>query len=257
MKQIILLATALAAVLVFWLTTRPLIAGSVSFQEASVWLWPLILLAILTGLLALSFLLLDSRAIWLVIALNLIIFILLFNPKEVVAWGGAAVALLFQFSAWKITKRENENHLRLNLKSILRPGIARLTASFLILISFAYFLSGGVREAAQKKELPESIRRTVQVIVGNYVSENLEGQNPSLRARGTETALKQINRFLDPYFIYLPPILAFSLFLILQGLSAVFIWLALVWVLPVFWVLKLLKLVKIKKEPKEAEVVEF
>lgn len=257
MKQFILLAITLVAAFIFWLITKPLIIGMANFQAVSVWLWPLILLVILVGMLALFLLLLEARMIWLGVALNLIIFALLFNPKEVIVWGGVAVAFLFQLSAWKIIKKESGNRLHLNLKSILLPGIGRLVTSILILVSFAYFLSSDVQKATQRKELPEVVRKTVQVVVGSYISENSESQNPSLRARATETMLAQITNFLKPYFVFLPPILAFSLFLILQGLRVVFVWLAIFWTLLVFWVLKLLKLVKIEKEEKEAEVIEF
>lgn len=256
-KKIFLLATIFLAALIFWLMVKPLMTGPVDFQEISIWLWLLVLLAILTGTMALSFLLLKPKMIWLAIASNLAIFILFFNPREAIVWGGAMAALLFQIFAWRAIGGENGNRLRLDLKSVLRPGLVRLVTSILILISFGYFLSGGVREAAQRKELPEAIRKTVQMVVGNYVSENLESQSPSLRAKAAEKLLDQINNFLKPYFVFLPPILAFSLFLVLRGLSAIFVWLAVFWALLIFWVLKLLKLVKIEKEPKEAEVIQF
>lgn len=262
-KQFILLVVTSLATLVFWLVIKQLMEGSFPtswrMEEVSIWFWSLILLVSLAGLLALSLLLLDSRTVWLTLVMNLLLFAVIFNPKEIMVWGGAAVALFFQFSAWQLIRREGKNRLRLDLKSMIRLGVGRLITSILILISFAYFLSNGVQEAAQKRELPKVVRETVQIVVGGYIGENLEVKNPSasLRAQATETVLKQITLFLNPYFIYLPPVLAFSLFLALQGLSAIFIWLAIILALLVFWVLKLLKLVKIERELKEAEVINF
>lgn len=257
LKQIILLVVTTVAALVFWLVTKPLIEGPLNFQAVETWLWPLVLLCLLGGLLALSFLLLDKRATWLAMGLNLVIFAILFNPREIITWGGVAIALFFQLYARKVIQGEKNNHLRVNLKLTVDPGLRRLITSILILVSFGYFLSSGVQAAAQNKELPGAVRKTVQVVVGSYVGENLETQSPSLRAQATETVLSQITNFLDPYFIFLPPILAFSLFLILQGLSAVFIWLAVAMTLFLFWLLKILRVVKIEKASKEADVINF
>ena len=145
----------------------------------------------------------------------------------------------------------------MDLKLTIDHGLRRLITSILILVSFGYFLSSGVQQIVDKKELPGAVRKTVQVVVGSYVSENLEHENPSLRAQVTEGVLNQITNFLKPYFVFFPPVFAFGLFLILQGLSAIFIWLAIVMALLVFWLLKLLKLVKIEKESKEAEIINF
>ncbi len=257
LKQFLLVALTSVAALVFWMVTKPLIVGPVNFQETFFWLWPLTLLVILAGLMALSFLLLEPKIIWLVMALNLIIFALLFNPKEITIWGGVALAFFFQFSAREITRKEKNNRLRFNFPSIVWSGVGRLITSILILISLAYFLSSGAQATAQKKELPGAVRQVVEVVVGSYIGENLEGQNPRLRAQATEAVLQKINNFFNPYFVYLPPIFAFSLFLILQGLSIIFIWLAVLWAWLIFWILKLLKIVRIEKEPKEAEVINF
>ena len=256
-KQIVLLVVTSLAALVFWLVTKPLIEGPLNFQEVETWLWPLVFLGILGGLLALSFLLLEQWTAWLVTALNLVIFAFLFYPQEIIIWGGVVIAFFFQLSARKTIQRERNNRLHLDLKLTIDHGLRRLITSILILVSFGYFLSSGVQQIVDKKELPGAVRKTVQVVVGSYVSENLEQENPSLRAQATEGVLNQITNFLKPYFVFFPPVLAFGLFLILQGLSAIFIWLAVIMAWLVFWFLKLLKLVTIEKQPKEAEVINF
>ena len=261
MKQIMLLIATTISALIFWLVTKPFIGQPFSFSGGTlaieIWLWPLVFLVFFAGFEALSFLLLDSKKAWLVIALNLLVFALLFNPKEIIVWMGVLIALLFQFSALQEVKEENKNRLRLNVRSVIHSGMGRLVTSLLILISFAYFLNGGIREAAQKNELPGVVRQAVQLAVGSYVSENLETQNPSLRAQVTEKVLNQITIFLKPYFVFLPPVLAFGLFLILQGLSALFVWLAIIFSMLIFWILKMFKLIKIGTEQKEVETIFF
>lgn len=257
MKQYILLAVAILAALGFWLVTKPLFGQPFSFGQVGSWLWPMVFLAFLTGLMVLSFLLLDSRKSWLVIIINLAVFVFLFNPTEIVLWGGVGMALLLQLSARQAVQGESKNRLRLNLRSALHSGIGRLITSILILVSFAYFLNSGIREEAQRNELPGIVRQAVQVVVAGYIGEGLERQNPSLRAQATETVLNQITNFLKPYFVFVPPVMAFGLFLILQGLSFVFVWLGIILAMLIFWILKLLKLVTIDKETAEKELIKF
>lgn len=255
MKNFVLLAAVAAASFVFWLLIKPVFHQSL--LETRIWLWPLVAMIILAGLTALVYSLLSPRLTWLAVALNLIIFAVLFNPLQPVIWLGAGIALLFQLSARQAIAGESQNRVRFNLRSTLHSGMGRLVTSLLILISFAYFLNSGIREAAERQELPSGVRTTVQVIVGNYIGESLEKQNPRLRAQATEQVLNQITNFLKPYFIFLPPVLAFGLFLILQGLSFIFVWLGIIFAWLVFHILKILKLVKIETETREVEVVKY
>lgn len=255
MKQIVLSAISIATAFLFWLLVKPVFGQA--FSEVKNWLWPLVALAVFSGLTGLTFLLLDRKTVWLVMVLNLIIFALLFNPKEIIVWAGAGIALLFQLSARQAIQSEIQNRLKFDLHSVLHSGLGRFITSILILISFAYFLNSGVREAAERRELPGPVRQTVQTVVGSYIGENLERQNPSLRAEATEKILSEVTNFLKPYFVFIPPVLAFGLFLILQGLSFIFVWLGILVAMLIFWVLKILKLVTMKKETREVEVISF
>ncbi|OGN32650.1 MAG: hypothetical protein A3I92_02150 [Candidatus Yanofskybacteria bacterium RIFCSPLOWO2_02_FULL_43_10b] len=257
MKRIILLLVTVGAAFVFWMVTKPLFEQSFDFQNIGSWLWPLGFLAAFVGLQALVFLLLDRKIVWLSVFLGLGVFAFVFNPKEILVWAGVAIALLLQWSAWRAIKGESQNKLRFHLRSNLHSGMGRLVTSILILISFAYFLNSGIREEVRRRELPNFVRQTVQVVVGNYVDENLEAKSPSLRAQLTEKVLDQITNYLKPYFVVLPPILTFGLFLILQGLSFIFVWLGMILAMLIFRVLKILKLVKIEVESREAEILKF
>src|SRR3989344_6309599 len=122
-KQIVLLVVTSLAALAFWLVAKPLIEGPLNFQQVETWLWPLVFLGILGGLLALSFLLLEQWTAWLVTALNLVIFALLFNPREIIIWGGVVIAFFFQLSARKTIQRERNNRLHLDLKLTIDHGL--------------------------------------------------------------------------------------------------------------------------------------
>ncbi|MBI2676967.1 MAG: hypothetical protein HYX21_03440 [Candidatus Yanofskybacteria bacterium] len=255
-KKILLAGTTCALSLFFWLKAKPWIADPLRFQEVDVWLWPVVMLIAYTALLALSLLLLPKLYKLLAIFFNLAIFLIFFGVDQVIL-AGAGLAFLIQLSAVKAVQNAGENSLRFKFVPALKSGISRLLTSVFILISFAYFLSPGVQASAQNKELPQGIRKTIQIVVGNYIGENLEIQNPRLKAETNNYIISQVTTFLQPYFKFLPPILAFGLFLILQGISVVFVWLAVLLAFIVFWILKMRGLVKIEKKPMEAEIINF
>ncbi len=255
-KKIIFVLVTGASSFVFWWKVLPWINDPLRFQVIGVWLWPLISFVALLALMSLSFLLLPKIFRLGAVFLNFLAFAIFFGTNQILLLG-VAVSFLFQFFAVRATDSEKENRLVFNFSSVLRTGIARLVTSLLILVSFAFFLSVGVQSSVNKKELPLSVQKTIQVVVGNYIGENLEVQNPRLKAETSSQVISQINTFLRPYFKFLPPILAFGLFAVLQGLSFVFVWLAILLAFILFSILKLTGLIKIDKKPKEAEILIF
>lgn len=241
----------------FWFTLKPLFESQDVLQNWFVWFWPFVLGILFLATLCLSFVLLTRSWRLLAIGLNLLIFLIFFGWSYILI-GGAALSLLFQLAAANNIAGEKVNHLKFSLRSIIRPGMARLVTAVLILVSFGYFLSGGVQASAETKKLPEGVQRTIQIIVGNYLGETSSGvDNPNLRARTSREIISQLNQFLKPYFKFLPPVLAFGLFLILQGLSVIFIWLSIFLAFIIFAIMKTTGWVKIEKGSKEAETVIF
>lgn len=256
MKKIVLIAVTVAMAFLFWWKLRPWIDDPLRFGDFDIWLWPVILFVLLAGLSGLSFLLLPKKFKLILVLANFLIFLLFFGVKEILLLG-VAISVLFQWSALNAVQGESNNRLHFKFKSVLKTGMSRLVTSLFILISFAYFVSPVVQASAVKNELPSGIQKTIQILVGNYVGENLEAQNPRLKAETTSLVLRQINNFLKPYFKFLPPILAFALFIVLQGLSVVFVWLSVLLAFLIFIFLKIAGLVKIEKKPKEAETISF
>lgn len=84
--------------------------------------------------------------------------------------------------------------------------------------------------------------------------ENLSPQErEQVESQTVSQVLEQFTVFLGPYIQYLPPILAFGLFLILQGLSFIFVWLAVLISVLLFWTMKKSGFIRIQVVQKEAE----
>lgn len=256
MKKIVLIAVNAVLALFFWWKLGPWIDDPFRFSDSNIWLWPLVLFVLLAAVSGLSFLLLSKKFKLLIILLDVLLFLAVFGTNKFL-FLGIIIFVLFQLTALDTIQNESQNRLQFKFKSVLKTGVSRLVTSFLILISFAYFISPTVQASVSRNELPSNVQKAVQILVGNYVGENLETQNPRLKAETTSLVLRQINSFLKPYFKFLPPLLAFALFIVLQGLGFVFVWLSVLVSFIVFIFLKISGLVKIEKKAKEAETISF
>lgn len=257
LKKLILVVLTIASAFFFWSVVKPWLADPFNWRNISGWLWPAVGLLVFLTLSGLVLLLVEERRWqWLALMVPLGLFVLRFGWAQLVGVG-ILIALLLQLSALRGVHQKKNNHLRFHLTSTLRSGIYRLITAILILLSFAYFLTPAIQTSAQNKELPPGISRTIQGILNSYLSEKPELQNPQLRAQVTREATNQLNTFLRPYYRFLPPLLAFSFYLILQGISFLLVWVTLLLSWLVWSVLKLLKIVTIKKVMREGEAVSF
>ena len=71
----------------------------------------------------------------------------------------------------------------------------------------------------------------------------------------TQEIVKQANSFMEPYFEYAPPALAFGLFLVLWGVGWIFVWLAVFLSLLVFQILQKIKFFKIEEYDIKAQKI--
>lgn len=241
----------------FWLKVKPWLSDPFRWSDVGLWLGPLLLLLFSSSLMALALFLLP-KYYWrlAVLAGPLVFYVFLFGHHRFILLG-MLVALWLGLWAMAIIKKEKENRLVFDLSSILKGGVCRLLTAIFVLISLAYFLTPGAQVAAQSKELPPGMARVVQIVVGNYISGQFKTDDPRFAAQVNEEVLNQLNTFLEPYFQYVPPILALSLFLVLQGLSLVFLWLTLLVSRLIFLILKWFKIITMGKVTKEADVVAF
>ena len=176
-------------------------------------------------------------------------------------WATLPLMLLLQMHAGHGIRLEGEERMKIHIRETMGRGLPSLITSVLIMISVAFFLSPATQTAAQRQQLPESaktfIAKTITTFLGDQVNELPPEQQGDALKQVTDEVLAKINAFLRPYFKYLPPILAFGLFLVLQGLSFIVVWLAALVALGLFAVLKRSGFVRIRLVPKEAEELEF
>src|SRR3989338_1335161 len=170
--------------------------------------------------------------------------------------GVAILAGLLFLSRLSINSELNER-FKINSKTILRRGLMSVVLGIFVLISFAAYQSPLAKEIESSKKLPSGTEVFIRDIVANTIGSRVdtvnEAEKQNIISQITNETFGEINTFLKPYFQYAPPFLAFGLFLILWGLSWIFIWLSVLLGMLIFWILKKTKFVKMEKYSVEAE----
>ena len=126
------------------------------------------------------------------------------------------------------------------------------------MISFAAYQGPLLNEIKDAQQLPSQaqifFKQIVEGTVGQKIKAPAEQRNWIINEIASQT-LQQINGVMKPYFQYAPPILAFGLFLILWGLSFIFIWLGILVGMILYWILKKTHVVRVEEREVKAEVL--
>jgi len=156
-------------------------------------------------------------------------------------------------AADEITERN-----KINIRRSLNVGLFPVVMAFFLIISFAAYQSPGIKNLKNVKQLPSQSEVFIKTIIAKTAGSYVEGspsEKQGIINQISNQTLQSINDFLRPYFKYSPPVVAFGLFLILWGLSWIFVWLSVLLGMFIFWVLKKLKVVKIEEREVKAEVL--
>ena len=172
-----------------------------------------------------------------------------------------AVGALLLFNLWSATRVRREIHERriLNIVDAFYHGLLPVVLGLFIMISFAAYQSPFAEEVKKTDRLPSQAETIVRSIVEKTIGNKVEGTTPQQKQRAIDQVASQtfqeFNRLLRPYFQYAPPVLAFGLFLILWGLSFLFVWAGMVIGMALYWILKRFKVVRIETRQVDAEVL--
>jgi len=221
--------------------------------------WSLGLFLLLISVLVLGYILFQDRR-WAISTTTIIglSFMVFFG------WTGLnLIALLlfmfFNFWAANRVRREIVERKILNIKDAFYHGLTSVVLGMFIMISFAAYQSPLADQIKSAHQLPGQTQIFFQQIVDNTIGQKINASTPGQRQQilneiASQT-FQQFNAFLGPYFQYAPPVLAFGLFLILWGLSFLFIWLGVAIGMLLFGILKMTGLVRIENEDVSAEML--
>lgn len=183
-----------------------------------------------------------------------LVYLLIFSWSYVNLIGVGVIALLFLYAQHNGVE-EIDQRTKINSRMIVRRSASAVVMALFLLVSFAAFQSPVAKGIAEAEQLPSASQKMIRSIVDSIVGNQIP-VGPGKESIITEVAgqtSQQINNLLKPYFKYAPSLLAFGLFLILWGLSWIFVWLSVLVGILIFWILKKTGFVKIEKYNVESE----
>lgn len=255
-KTIVFLAVALTSLLL-WAWLRPWIESPYTFTHAGLWIRPLALLLLSLPIFTLPLILLDRRLYKIISSLIVVgMFFVAFGYAWVYFIGGAALVLLSLY-AERAVRQELASRTTIDARTVFSAGMKPIVTGLLIMISFAYFLSPVVQASARGQELPTNVRKVVEFTVDNLLGRNPQRvvQDDQVKNQLIDNVVVQIAHFLGPYVKYAPPVLAFGLFLLLQGVSFLFVWVGGFVGALLFFVLKKIGFIQITEKSVKAETI--
>lgn len=220
------------ALIGFVLLTAVVVLGYILFQQKK-WAW---LISLLVGLTFLSY----------------------FGINKINIVAVAISVVLNYWSAARVRREVGERRV-LNIPDAFYHGLFPVILGLFIMISFAAYQSPLAEEIKGADQLPNQSQIFFQQIVDKTIGQKINATDPAQRERLikeiSSQTFQEVNSFLRPYFQYAPPVLAFGLFLILWGLSFVFIWLGGAVGMLLYWILKMTRVVRVEEHDVKAEVL--
>lgn len=212
----------------------------------------------LAALVMIGFALFRDR--WLVLSLSGIIglaYLINFGVSELNFVGVGVMFLLLLQSRSDVIAEVTER-TKVNSRTIVRGGIMPFMFGLFILVSFASYQSPAFGKFDKIERLPSESEKYIKVIAENTIGRKIEGSEQEKEAvinQITAEVMREFNTVLGPYFKYAPPVLAFTLFLILWSISWIFIWLSVLAGMMIFFILKKIGFVKIEEKDVKAEIL--
>ena len=214
---------------------------------------------ILSAVIVLGYILFQVRR-W-AITTAAIIGLLFLHYFGLTALNLSAVGIVLLFNLWSATRvrREIQERRVLNIPDAFYHGLTPVILGLFVMISFAAYQSPFAEEIKSSDRLPSQSEVFFRGIVDKTIGQKIKVTDPRQREQVineiSSQTFQEFSAFLKPYFQYAPPVLAFGLFLILWGLSFIFIWLSGAVGMLFYWILKTTRVVRVEKQQVEAEVL--
>ena len=259
-KKLILLGLVFVFALAFWFSVSPLIQGIVKIsEEPTALIQPLIFLALFSAVISIYYLA-EDNIIYRVLASVLTgLAYLAVSDFNTLFTGTFSILILFYLYAGSLICKEDGERIKVNIRLTLKRGLPLVITPILLIVSFAYFLDPARPSLIKANEMPITLRQAAEKTLNFFSGQEMEIiPRESLLSVGNsiiDRAWDQISNLAEPYQKYLPPIFAFGLFLVLQGLSFIFVQLGLVVGMALFTIMRLTGLVKIEECDVRAEKI--
>ncbi len=259
LKRILIIGAVIVSTTLVWLTAKPWLESPLRFSSYTILLWPSLALIVASAVTGLAWTMLERRwdrfgaavASW-------ASFVLCWGPD---IWYLTMLPVFVWFwylSAHRIRVDLADRHT-MRITTSLGTGLTPLILGVFLLLSMGFYVlpssqSVGVSDVSEGIQL--QIERVYETPV---VVSQLNQLPPAMRAQVKAELAKNIDRyaqrFLGPLSAYLPPLLAFGLFLVLWSVLFIYRELAIWSGSGLFKILKASGFVRVEEHDVKAQVL--
>jgi hypothetical protein len=258
-KRIILIVAVVACATLTWATARPWLESLVRFSSFAVILWPSLAVTLLAAVAGMAFALLDSKMDRLAAILaSWATFIIFWSPD---VWYVSALPL-FLLLWWEGAKRIHDDvheRRKVRIRAALGHGVKFILLGAFLMVSVGFYLLPASQEA-DVSTISKGVQGGIEDAYDSpLVREQLAQLPPAAQTQFKQETVRSVDAFIRKWFGpvsgYIPPFLAFALFLVLWSTAFIFraaaIWLG----YGIFKLLKAAKFVTMTEEDIRADRV--
>jgi hypothetical protein len=219
------IASILASCVVWW-AAQDWLHTPDRFTSFEAMAWPALAIALATSVVLVAWVLMTSRMLRLLATLgSWATFILFFDPNIWFLSVLPVMALLW-FEAGRRIEHDLQDRLTIRIGTTVRQAGKLILVGYFLMISLGFFLMPSSQEAGIES-VQEGVRTSVessykQDLVVRQLSQLPQSAQAQIRKEIGAQIDTWVERLLGPFSSFIPPILAFVLFLSLYGVNIIF-----------------------------------
>lgn len=260
-KRIALILSVVACATAVWWASHVWLTQPGRFSEFSTWLLPGVAVIVMGAVVMVAFALMERRSEWLAASLASWATLVLFWRPDIWYLSVLPFFLLFWHEAWRRVRADMADRRKIRINATLGAGMKMVLLGAFLMMSMGFYLLPSTR-AINAGSVSQDLSQQVDVAYENPIVQSqlaVEQFPEQFHQKVKEDFLARVDGiirdWLGPLSPYLPPILAFVLFLALWSVAFVFrefaIWLGVL----LFWLQKTTGFVRIDTEQVPHEVL--
>ncbi len=224
-RIVIICAVALTATLV-WATAKPWLENPLRFSGYAILLWPSLALVLASAVAGLAWMMLDSKTDrFAAILASWASFVIFWSPDIWYVSMLPLFALLWHLSATRIRDDLSDRHT-IRIRTSLGAGLTPLMLGTFLMLSLGFYLLPAYHNVGASEVSVGLQGQLTDAYDNPLVVAQLNQLPPSMRAQVKADLSKNVDayvkRFLGPLDAYVPPLLAFALFLVLWSVLFIY-----------------------------------
>lgn len=260
-KKIGIIGFTVFVVSLVWAASRPWLASPLQWDGISTILWPSLALIVASATVAISWMLLERTVERVAVILaSWATFILFWSPDIWYLTALPVFGLLWLESSRRVANDVGDRR-RLRISTSVGAGLSPLLLGMFLMVSFGFYLLPSNKNVGAS-DVSIGIQKQLESVYDQPMVERQLSQFPAAMQSQVKRDIakvvdENVQRFVGPLGPFIPPMLAFGLFLILWSVMFIFRELSIWMGVAIFSILKAVGFVRVGTKDVQAQIIEL